>query len=267
MLNKRSNGLSEGIYKDYSGVDINTKARYNYSEWCGTKGSGLIPAKYRQSGAAIFWGDAGKPGTIHHVAYLDTPVKAGHPEGDWYIIEARGVMYGVVRKKLNSRKPNFWGLMTKYFDYNNSTSSVVIADTNTFGSRNLQKGCKGNDVKDLQNLLLQQGYSLPKYGADGDFGTETENAVKAYQQKNNLVVNGIVDTNMFAKLKGTVQTIVVTGLLVNVRDAANTSGKILGVVTKGTALESLGQTASNGWYKVKYKDKEGWISNKYSEPK
>ena len=28
------NGLPEGIYEEWSGVNINTKARYNYSGWC-----------------------------------------------------------------------------------------------------------------------------------------------------------------------------------------------------------------------------------------
>ena len=109
------NGLAEGIYKDFSGSDINTKARYNYSGWCGVKGAGLIPKERRVPGAAVFFGDTASK--IHHVAYLVEPVAAGKPEGDWYLIEARGVMYGVVKTRLNSRKPDFWGLMTKYFDY------------------------------------------------------------------------------------------------------------------------------------------------------
>lgn len=102
------NGLAEGLYKDYTGTDINTKARYNYSQWCDPKGKGLIPAKYRVPGATVFWGDSAA--NIHHVAYLYKPVKDGVTSGDWYIIEARGVMYGVVMTKLNERKPNFWGL-------------------------------------------------------------------------------------------------------------------------------------------------------------
>ena len=36
------NGLAEGLYKDFSGVDINTKARYNYAQWCDPKGKGLF---------------------------------------------------------------------------------------------------------------------------------------------------------------------------------------------------------------------------------
>lgn len=109
------NGLSEGIYEKWSGVNINTKARYAYDEWCGEKGKGMIPADKRVPGAAVYWGE--KASDIHHVAYLDKPVVDGKPEGDWYLIEARGVMHGCVRTLLNDRKPNFWGWMDKYFDY------------------------------------------------------------------------------------------------------------------------------------------------------
>ena len=42
----------------------------------------------------------------------------------------------------------------------------------------IKKGSKGNKVKELQKLLLQiDPTSLPKYGADGDFGSETEAAL------------------------------------------------------------------------------------------
>ena len=37
------NGLAEGIYEDYSGVNINTKARYNYANWCGVKAQARYP--------------------------------------------------------------------------------------------------------------------------------------------------------------------------------------------------------------------------------
>ena len=83
------NGLAEGIYELFSGVCINSKARHNYAEWCDPKGEGMIPVERRVPGAAVFWSDS-KASKIHHVAYLWQPVKDGHPEGDWYIIEAKG---------------------------------------------------------------------------------------------------------------------------------------------------------------------------------
>jgi phage protein D len=43
-------------------------------------------------------------------------------------------------------------------------------------------GYKNDTVKYMQQCLLDLGYDLPKYGADGSFGTETLAAVKAFQR-------------------------------------------------------------------------------------
>lgn len=55
----------------------------------------------------------------------------------------------------------------------------------------LRKGSRGEYVKLLQTELLQRGYELPKYGADGDYGAETVKAVKQFQQDNGLTADGI----------------------------------------------------------------------------
>jgi hypothetical protein len=57
------------------------------------------------------------------------------------------------------------------------TSSTASSSSDDFP---LKKGSKGNSVKLLQQALLAKyGKSiLPKYGADGDFGSETESALK-----------------------------------------------------------------------------------------
>lgn len=48
------------------------------------------------------------------------------------------------------------------------------------------------DVKKLQQDLIKLGYKLPKFGADGDYGKETEAAVKAFQKDAKVAVDGIV---------------------------------------------------------------------------
>lgn len=258
-------GLVEGYYLDMTGVNVDTKARYNYANWCGIKGSGMIPADRRVPGAAVFWGTSAA--TIHHVGYLYKPVSANKPAGDWYIIEARGVNYGVVMTRLNSRKPNYWGWMTKYFDYTGSTS--VVTPTRALGERELKKGMKGDDVVELQTILISLGFDLPKYGADGEYGSETEKSVKYFQKAYGLEQTGIADKATLAKIKTIVQTIVVTGLLVNIRAEANTKSKILGVAKKGETFKFMNEKIANdnGWYKISYKEGTGWISAKYSEPK
>ncbi len=55
----------------------------------------------------------------------------------------------------------------------------------------LKHGMKGNDVRALQQRLMGLGYTLPKYGADGDYGSETVTAVKAFQADRDLTVDGI----------------------------------------------------------------------------
>ena len=50
----------------------------------------------------------------------------------------------------------------------------------------LTKGMKGDTVKVMQYLLLAKGYKLPKFGADGDYGAETENALLLFQEDMNI---------------------------------------------------------------------------------
>lgn len=58
--------------------------------------------------------------------------------------------------------------------------------------RYLRKGDRGPAVKTLQQALIDAGYDLPKFGADGAFGNETESAVKDYQRDRGLTADGIV---------------------------------------------------------------------------
>ena len=58
-------------------------------------------------------------------------------------------------------------------------------------------GSRGSDVTELQKLLNNNGYSLD---VDGVFGAKTQAAVKDYQQKNNLAVDGIVGNNTWGAL-------------------------------------------------------------------
>ena len=60
----------------------------------------------------------------------------------------------------------------------------------TMEMRVLKNGCKGDDVRALQMLLIGNGFSCGRLGADGDFGLGTQGAVMAYQEKKNLTVDG-----------------------------------------------------------------------------
>lgn len=72
-----------------------------------------------------------------------------------------------------------------------ATSNVTISEAST-GYGCYGKGDKGDEVKRIQNRLISLGYSLPKYGADGSFGAETESAVKQFQRDHGLTDDGLV---------------------------------------------------------------------------
>lgn len=66
--------------------------------------------------------------------------------------------------------------------------------------RNLKKGCKGEDVKALQILLLGNAYDCGD--VDGIFGGRTELAVKTFQKDRDLTVDGIAGKNTMSALLG-----------------------------------------------------------------
>ena len=66
----------------------------------------------------------------------------------------------------------------------------------------LKKGSKGNEVKAMQTLLIGYGYSCGSSGADGDFGSNTDKALRAYQKAKGLSVDGCCGPSTWAKLLG-----------------------------------------------------------------
>lgn len=63
--------------------------------------------------------------------------------------------------------------------------------------KNISYGARGEDVKKLQKALNANGYKL---SVDGKFGPQTQKAVKDYQKKNKLKVDGVVGKNTWSAL-------------------------------------------------------------------
>lgn len=68
------------------------------------------------------------------------------------------------------------------------------------GESMLRRGDKGAAVTAMQKRLISAGYNVGSYGADGDFGPATEQAVKQFQAANDLIVDGIVGPDTRAAL-------------------------------------------------------------------
>jgi hypothetical protein len=96
-------------------------------------------------------------------------------------------------------KPKFTLLESIFNSFKSGSISATKSDISGF-TFPIKKGQRNGNVKKLQLLLLQYNKNLlPKYGADGDFGTETENALFSILGKK--VVESNDDINMI-KSKG-----------------------------------------------------------------
>ena len=75
-----------------------------------------------------------------------------------------------------------------YINYNESKDYLSIGDT-------------GKEVEDLQNKLIACGFSCGEYGADGEFGDLTDKAVREFQKKYKLEVDGCFGKQSSDKLE------------------------------------------------------------------
>lgn len=226
--------------------------------------------------------------------------------GGGYAIEERGFNYGCVKTKVSARKWTHWYRLP-FIDYGEGVSSGdgtasgggaatggnTSADTPetsyTLGSRLLKKGSEGTDVRDMQELLLQLGYALPRHGADGEYGSETESAVKAFQKAEGLEEDGKYGDKTHAALMdavadddegrkdeppeeedpetpapvGTTVVIVSQGGKVNIRYGNGTGYARITSVQPGCTYPYVA-TAANGWNAVAVSGRVGWVSGDYS---
>ena len=121
----------------------------------------------------------------------------------------------------------------------------------TLGGRLLKRGSSGEDVRDLQKYLLELGYELPRYGADGYYGAETEEAVKQFQR-----AHGDEETQP-------APVVAVTGGSVYARKGPAVSYGAITIVHEGETYPHIA-TARNGWYCIAIADTTAWVSNRYS---
>lgn len=175
------------------GLDYAHGSNSSYRNDCSHKGK-LTKGMELPIGAWVY---TGKSATDHpHI---------GTYTGDGWVTEAQGTKAGVTRTKLTNSKWTYWGLgKGMKFDFIPGKSDAKPEPESTPAPSTdrptLKKGSKGAYVTELQKILMNKGYKLPKYGADGDFGSETQTAVKKFQKDNGLTADGIVGKLTWAKL-------------------------------------------------------------------
>ena len=92
---------------------------------------------------------------------------------------------------------------------------AVSAPADPSGKPTLRRGSEGEFVQLAQTMLLNRGYKLPAFGADGDFGAETLAAVQTFQTDMGLSADGVIGPDTWRMLEDppvTLYTVTIPGL-------------------------------------------------------
>lgn len=146
------------------------------------------------------WQDNGvgdNKGSADHVGIVESV------DGSTMTIIEGNISNSVGRRtlKVNGKYIRGFGL-PNYSETPNSSKEPVATTVNTCTVTLpvLRKGCTGESVKSLQQLLIAKGYSCGPCKADGDFGSSTLSALESFQAENGLVVDGTCGPATWAKL-------------------------------------------------------------------
>ena len=131
--------------------------------------------------------------------------------GNGEVIEARGHAYGVVKTKLAGRGWTTWG-KCPFITYEGKATTTKKEETKqpaktsskiTMEFDLLRLGAKGKQVETLQRLLTSYGFK-GKDGLtltiDGDFGGNTDYALRKFQGSRGLAVDAACGKNTWSKL-------------------------------------------------------------------
>ena len=146
--------------------------------------------------------------------------------------------------------------------FGGSSSGNSTANNSTNGTL-LKCGDSGASVKALQEKLIALDYHCAG-GADGDYGQGTADAVRDFQRKNGLTVDGIAGPKTLEAIDKAIgltgkNKVKVTANVLNIRTGAGINYAIKGTTKKGSVHEILEE--KDGWGKID----NGWISLEYTE--
>ena len=144
------------------------------------------------------WQDDGKgdnTGWPDHIGTVEAVV------GDNITVIEGNYQNAVGRRQIRVNGKYIRGYITPHYAAE-PVKATKTETTSTVKVKTLKKGSKGSNVKAMQILLMGYNFYCGGYGADGDFGSGTESAVRAFQKAKGLTVDGVCGPATWAKLLG-----------------------------------------------------------------
>lgn len=141
----------------------------------------LIQKSHLKCGDWVFrvYKSGANKGRAYHIGFV--------VDDELNVIEARGRAYGVQKRALNATS-GYWNAFGRPNCFADEIDTAEEQAEHASFNRNLKKGMKGDDVRELQKLLNAAGDNI---AVDGSFGRKTEEAVKVFQSRAGLKVDGI----------------------------------------------------------------------------
>lgn len=110
--------------------------------------------------------------TVHYNGHMGVYV------GNGYVVEARGTWYGIVKTRLSDRPWKNWAKVPGV-SYEEDIDMIKAGD-------------KSEAVKIWQLALMEAGFSLDPYGADGSFGPLTQRQTDSFKAAAGLPIDSPV---------------------------------------------------------------------------
>ncbi|MGI6214418.1 MAG: NlpC/P60 family protein [Christensenellales bacterium] len=155
-FNKLSFDCAQLVRRAFQQADISLPSGAS-SQWL--RGSwaykGPIEEKAKSTLCAVFR-SGGSP--MKHV---------GVSLGNGYVVDARGHGSGVIKTAFESYP---WTHYAVPFSLDEKGENYV-------------------DIKKMQDMLIKAGFSLPRFGIDGRFGSETKKAMQMYQKSRGILIS------------------------------------------------------------------------------
>lgn len=171
---------------EQAGVPVKSKgATYTGNMLSVFKANGFVDVTVqvnRSTGAGLVRGDV-LLNTVHHTAMYC---------GDGKEVEAsineKGTAHGGTPGDQTGKE--FLIRTYRNYPWTNVLRYTGGNSTSATAKNYLEIGDSGSAVKTMQLMLIECGYSCGLYGADGEFGSGTDAALRKFQKDNSLVIDG-----------------------------------------------------------------------------
>jgi uncharacterized protein YraI len=243
------------------------------------------------SGSAIAFGGSGsfiQPGVVQ-TAYIATPLgyNLNLRSGPGTQFPAVNTLSRGTQITLTGRLVNGWAELTNgswaaanWLQVGQVVTQPTLPTPQPPIVSVLQLGSRGSQVLEVERRLLQLGYFTSNFVPDTYFGTDTQQAVRNFQQLNRLPIDGIVGpqtrnvlfsssaiangrpTNPNPPNTGTFRIRTDDGQSALVFSGPGTENELLGFLDNGTQVQVTGRTSGN-WSEL---TTGGWIYSDWLEP-